>query len=230
MKGYRTIEDFTFEDCQNYINSDINDEFSLQVQERYDQLLVKLQQEDDDKFYACKTKKDYQAYVDSYSSSVIGKSGCGGAHISEAQDIIKKWPYRIIKFIYGIILSAYLIPMTISLLYWATDITNNFKVCENAYGNKFDYTIVYYSRRWGQGWDDLVAFIPQGGVTSIPYDIIKYISPSKTLTEDEVLTIAKEIRPKKIIYYLGWVILHILCLVFVYRKLIKNNLKYIITK
>lgn len=92
MIGYRTIEDFTFDDCRVYLAEHEGSDLSCgEVNQRYQQLLSQLKRDDERAFRGCKTTHDYRNYLSRFKN-MSGASCYVPIHKNEAEAFIRKNP------------------------------------------------------------------------------------------------------------------------------------------
>lgn len=70
MIGFKTIDDFSFDECIEYLDSHQDGgEVYQKILYRYNTLLKKVQQNDDDIFMNCRSVSDYEEYLSYFSES-----------------------------------------------------------------------------------------------------------------------------------------------------------------
>lgn len=84
MKGYKTIEDYTFDECLSYMEKFPNGNNIQEVTDRYNELLQKLQKDDDAMFTNCRTITDLEQYINYYAQP-SSSSGYEPQHLDEAR-------------------------------------------------------------------------------------------------------------------------------------------------
>jgi hypothetical protein len=84
MIGFKTIDDYTFDECIAFLNEhETTDPSWIEVNSRYQHLLTNLQKNDDSAFSACASSEDYKNYIAKFSS-INGASKYQPRHIEEA--------------------------------------------------------------------------------------------------------------------------------------------------
>lgn len=75
MKGYKSIEDYSLKECCDFLSAEENKKDPLydSVEERYQQMLQELEQQDVSDFSSCKTCSDYESYIKKYSDKNIAQ-------------------------------------------------------------------------------------------------------------------------------------------------------------
>lgn len=84
MKGYKTIEDYTFDECLSYMEKFPNGNNIQEVTDRYNELLQKLQKDDDAMFTDCRTITDFEQYINYYAQP-SSSSRYEPQHLDEAR-------------------------------------------------------------------------------------------------------------------------------------------------
>ena len=84
MKGYKTIEDYTFDECLSYMERFPDGNNIQEVTDRYNELLQKLRQDDDAMFADCRTITDFEQYINHYAQP-SSSSRYEPQHLDEAR-------------------------------------------------------------------------------------------------------------------------------------------------
>lgn len=96
MIGFKTIDDYTFDECVDFINQhNSSHPLWIDINRRYSLLLKQYRQEDNNCFKRCRTKKEYQEYIAKFSN-INGALKYKAANLKEALEKIesikkKKW-------------------------------------------------------------------------------------------------------------------------------------------
>lgn len=80
MRGYNSIDNLSWDECQTLLSSENSPERLEAIQERLEILAKELKARDDNTFSSCKTIKDFKDYLTIFPN---------GAHVVEAKDRIK---------------------------------------------------------------------------------------------------------------------------------------------
>ena len=90
MIGIKPIEDFTFDECLDFIDShsDGDPEWGI-VNHRHQLLLAQLQADDNASFVACKSKADYRNYLQRFAEPISGAARYQPLHQEETLQIIE---------------------------------------------------------------------------------------------------------------------------------------------
>lgn len=82
MKGFKSINEFTLAECQNFLQRNDKDLVLCEhVYARMERLLREQEKQDDDMFSSCRTLENYQEYNSKYPN---------GRHIQESRQIIER--------------------------------------------------------------------------------------------------------------------------------------------
>lgn len=106
MIGFKTIDDYTFDECVDYINQhDSSHVWWNSVNLRYSKLFREYQQADNECFQACKTFVDYEYYIGRFSN-LQGASKYTPLNIERAKERMSKlsgrrqtWAKRLFRFL-----------------------------------------------------------------------------------------------------------------------------------
>ena len=80
MRGYNSIDNLSWDECQTLLSSENSPERLEAIQERLEILAKELKVRDDNTFSSCKTIKDFKDYLTIFPN---------GAHVVKAKDRIK---------------------------------------------------------------------------------------------------------------------------------------------
>lgn len=90
MIGFKTIEDYSYDECIEFLNEhDEKDSSWADIEERYKYLLAKLQKEDDKAFRECVEAQDYKNYLSLFTNA-SGVTKYQLRHESEARSFLRK--------------------------------------------------------------------------------------------------------------------------------------------
>lgn len=92
MIGFKTSDDFSFDECIVFLSEHDNADTSWnEINNRYHRLLTQIQKEDETTFGMCVKSQDYKSYIEHFTT-ISGASKYQPLHKSEAEDFIRKNP------------------------------------------------------------------------------------------------------------------------------------------
>lgn len=94
MIGFKTIDDYSFDECLEYLTGHDNKDTSWnEINQRYQRLLAKLQKDDENEFQKCSSANDFKRYLALFGN-LSGATKYQPLHEKEAMDYLKNNPVR----------------------------------------------------------------------------------------------------------------------------------------
>lgn len=95
MIGFKTIDDYSFDECLVFLTEhDDKDASWAEINRRYQLLLAQLQKKDNDAYRQCSATIDFKDYLECFCN-LSGATKYQPLHEKEAQDFLKKNPVQI---------------------------------------------------------------------------------------------------------------------------------------